>query len=215
MNHLVDFRSPGFMRITQETGEDSPKWPSSLEHLQLSGTIDIFLGTFRWPENMTHLTLKHCVNLSLEVMTGILSNGQLEAQLKRLTISTYNRGLQPECIHLIPAFLPNLLFLSIPGDLVQDMFFSMIGYQKTELALEVLEFGHTHTGDKLDFAVQSLVDLLDTNLPRLRSVGFHTMYGEYPDLDDVLLERAAKKGDDGLHISDETIEFDDGTYYFD
>lgn len=163
---------------------------------------------------MAQLCLKNCQNLSLEVMTGLLSNPQLDTRLKRLTLSTYNRGLQPECIHLILAFLPNLLFLSIPGDLVHDMFFSMIEYQRTELALEVLELGHTHTGERLHFNMQSLIDLLDSSLPHLRAVGFHTMYGEYPDLDDALLERVEELGD-ALQVSDETVEFDVGTYYFD
>ncbi|OKL60700.1 hypothetical protein UA08_04258 [Talaromyces atroroseus] len=220
MQHLVDFRAPGFMRITQDTvalraDSGGPTWPASIEQLQLSGTIDINMGTFRWPENITQLTLKHCMNLSLYVMTGLLGNHQLDENLKRLTVSTYNRGLQPECIHLIPVFLPNLLFLSIPGDLVHDIFFSMMKHRGKKLALEVLELGHTHTGDKLDFSIQSLINVLDTSLPNLRAVGFHTMYGDdHPDLDDALLKRAEEKADE-LPISDETVEFDAGTYYFD
>lgn len=163
---------------------------------------------------MTQLCLKNCQNLSLENMTNLVSNPQLDARLKRLTISTYNRGLQPECVRLIPAFLPNLLFLSVPGDLVQDTFFSMLDYQRHELALEVLELGHTHTGERLQFHMQSLIDLLDSRLPYLRAVGFHTMYGEYPDLDDALLERAEALGEE-MRVSEETDEFDVGTYYFD
>jgi hypothetical protein len=213
MKRLTTFRSPLSMRITQEPS--SAKWPTSLESLQLSGTIETPMETFHWPENMTQLCLKNCQNLSLENMTNLLSNPQLDAKLKRLTISTYNRGLQPECIHLIPAFLPGLLFLSIPGDLVQDTFFSMLEYQRTSLALEVLEFGHTHTGERLHFHMQSLIDLLDSRLPYLRAVGFHTMYGEYPDLDDALLERAEELGEEQMQVSDETGEFDVGTYYFD
>jgi hypothetical protein len=213
MKRLATFRSPQFMRITNEPSTII-KWPPNLEILQLSGTIETPIDFFCWPENMAQLCLKNCQNLSLEVMTGLLSNPQLDTRLKRLTLSTYNRGLQPECIHLIPAFLPNLLFLSIPGDLVQDMFFSMIEYQRTELALEVLELGHTHTGERLHFKMQSLIDLLDSSLPHLRAVGFHTMYGEYPDLDDALLERVEELGD-VLQVSDETVEFDVGTYYFD
>jgi hypothetical protein len=220
MRHLVDFRGPGFMRITHDTmalhgGGGGPKWPPNIEHLQLSAKIETGMGTFDWPQNMTQLTLIKCENLSLDVMTGILSNPQLEETLKRLTISTYNRGLQPECIHLVPAFLPNLLFLSVPGDLLQDTFFSMIEYQGTKLALEVLELGFTHTGDKLDFSVQSLINVLDTSLPHLRTVGFHTIYGDdFPDLDDALMDRAEEKGDE-MNVSDETIEFDAGTYFFD
>ncbi|EED20190.1 F-box domain protein [Talaromyces stipitatus ATCC 10500] len=218
MKRLITFRSPASMRITHEPFSkhtEYPKWPPNLTTLQLSGTIETSsMDTFHWPENITQLCLKNCLTLSLEVMTAILSNPQLGTKLKRLTISTYNRGLQPECIHLIPAFLPNLVFLSIPGDLVQDMFFSMIAYQCTELALEVLELGHTHTGERFDFEIQSLIDLLDSKLPYLRAVGFHTMYGEYPDLDDALLERAEERGND-LRVSEETEEFDVGTYYFD
>lgn len=90
----------------------------------------------------------------------------------------------------------------------------MIEYQKTGLALEVLEFGHTHTGEKFDFSMQSIIELLNTSLPHLRAVGFHNMYGEYEDLDDALLERVEEQGD-SIHISEETCEFDAGTYYFD
>lgn len=63
--------------------------------------------------------------------------------------------------------------------------------------------------------MQSLIDLLDSSLPYLRAVGFHTMYGEYPDLDDALLERVEELGEQQMQVSDETVEFDVGTYYFD
>ncbi|KAH8692938.1 F-box domain protein [Talaromyces proteolyticus] len=215
MEQLLNFRTPRFMRISRKgMKEEDRKWPSNLRTLQLGGSMDAKMHTFPWPENISSLCLKHCMNLSLNTMTGILSNRLLGQNLKRLTISTYNRGLQPECIHLIPAYLTNLLFLSIPGDLVQDIFFTLIQVQKCELALEVVEFGHTHTSEKLDFSIQSIIDTLDSGLPNLRAVGFHTMYGEYIDLDDALLEHAEDRGED-LQISDETVEFDAGTYYFD
>jgi len=84
------------------------------------------MANFPWPELMSSLSLKHCMNLSYDIMPGILDKLSLESNLKRLSISTYNRGLQPECINLIPTFLPNLLFLGVPGDLVQDVFFTLI-----------------------------------------------------------------------------------------
>jgi hypothetical protein len=215
MERLINLRTPRFMRITQEALEkEGQKWPRKIQTLQLSGTIDVNMASFPWPEIMSSLSLQHCMNLSYEIMTGILDKLSLEQTLKRLSISTYNRGLQPECINLIPTFLPNLLFLGVPGDLVQDIFFTLIQCRKTDLALEVLEFGHTHTGDKLDLSMQFIIDALHQGLPNLRAVGFHTMFGEYDDLDDALLEHAEKRGDK-LQISDETIEFDPGTYYFD
>lgn len=213
MERLVNLRTPRFMRITQEE-KQGLKWPPKIQTLQLSGSIDVNMASFPWPEKMSSLSLQHCMNLSYEIMPGILDKLSVEPNLKWLSISTYNRGLQPECINLIPSYLPNLLFLGVPGDLVQDIFFTLIQSRKSDLALEVLEFGHTHTGDKLDLSMQFIIDALHQWLPNLRAVGFHTMFGEYDDLDDALLEHAEKRGDK-LQISDETIEFDPGTYYFD
>ena len=146
MGQLVNLRTPRFMRITQKGLEkEGPVWPPKLQTLQLSGVIEVNMASFVWPENMSSLSLKHCMNLSVEVMPSVLEKMSLMSSLKRLSISTYNRGLQPECINLIPALLPNLLFLGIPGDLVQDMFFTLIQCRRSsddDLALEVLEFGH-------------------------------------------------------------------------
>lgn len=94
----------------------------------------------------------------------------------------------------------------------------MIEHQTTHepLALEVLELGHAHNGETPDFDVQLLMDLLHSKLPHLRAVGFHTMYGEYEDLDNALLERAEEReGGEEERVSDEMAEFDVGTYYYD
>jgi hypothetical protein len=100
---------------------------------------------------------------------------------------------------------------------VQDIFFAMLQATRPELALEVLEFGLSHTGDTLDFSLLSLIAVLDISFPHLRAVGFHDMYGDLDgcaDLDDALVAHTSEMGQK-LHISDETAEFEVGTYYFD
>lgn len=179
------------------------------------------MQSFLWPENLTRLTLKNCADLSFHAMRRLVANPQLGRSLRRLTVSTFNRGLQTESIQVILSYLPNLVFLSVPGDLVFDDFFDTLrrGYYQQRaqqpLALEVLELSFSHTGDAREFEWQSLIDTLDNALANLRAVGVHDMFlGELlPDeLDDALTERAEKRK---LPVSEDTEEWGVGVYCID
>lgn len=143
-----------------------------------------------------------------------MSSPQLGTRLKRLTVSPNNRNLQPESINAIPAFLPGLTFVSVPGDLVEEAFFDILSYMSPPLALEALEFGHPSADPRINFSTMSLVQALNGGLARLRVVGFADVFCteqrvlEDEEIDNVLQQRGrpAQSGD----------ELDDnvGVYYF-
>lgn len=128
-----------------------------------------------------------------------MSSPQLSRCLSRLTISGFNRNLQPQSINAIPAFLPGLEFLSVPGDLVEETFFDMLGYMTPPLALETLEFGNPHFESVIGFATVSLVETLDAGLANLRAVGFAEAYLteqrilEDEEIDNVLQARVKER----------------------
>lgn len=205
---------------------DRLPWPPKLQRLQVSGKFADDMRSFLWPEHLTRLTLKNCADLSLQAMSRLVANPHLGRSLRRLTVSTFNRGLQTESIQVILTHLPNLVFLSVPGDLVFDDFFDSLRRdyyqqqqqqraQRQSLALEVLELSFSHTGDAREFEWQSLIDTLDNALGNLRAVGVHDMFlGELlPDeLDDALTERAEKRK---LPVSEDTEEWGVGVYCID
>lgn len=104
-----------------------------------------------------------------------MSSPQLDRGLKRLTVSNLNRNLQPESINAIPAFLPNLTFLSVPGDLVEDTFLDIVAHM-APLSLQVLEFGYPYSNAELGFRTKSLHEALNGGLAELRSVGFAEVF---------------------------------------
>ena len=128
-----------------------------------------------------------------------MSSPQLSRCLSRLTILGFNRNLQPQSINAIPAFLPGLEFLSVPGDLVEETFFDMLGYMTPPLALVVLEFGNPHFESVIGFSTASLVETLDAGLANLRAVGFAEAYLteqrilEDEEIDNVLQARVKEK----------------------
>lgn len=109
-------------------------------------------------------------------MGCLVSSPLLSQRLNRLTISGSNRHLQPESINAIPAFLPGLKFLSIPGDLVEESFFDILTYTAPPLGLEVLEIGNPHFEAALGFSTKALVTALGTGLANLKAVGFAEAY---------------------------------------
>lgn len=130
---------------------------------------------------------------------SLISSPHLAACLSRLTISGSNRNLSPESINAIPAFLPGLSFLSIPGDLVEESFFDMLNYMVPPLALEVLEFGNPFFEEMLGFSTASLVETFATGLGNLRAVGFADAFlteqriQEDEEIDNVLQRRIRGK----------------------
>ncbi|KAF9886082.1 hypothetical protein FE257_012017 [Aspergillus nanangensis] len=199
-------------RSNSNDNNTEPAWPPHLHRLQVSGRFSPHqIPLFIWPSALTSLTLKNCVDLSVENIGSLMSSPQL-GQLKRLTISNANRHLHPDSINAIPAFLPSLIFLSVPGDLIEDTFFDMLHHMIPPLALETLEFGYPHLDASLNFSTKALVQTLETGLANLRAVGFSELFcsdqriQEDEEIDDLLERRAAEQ--DGA-----SGEFDVGVYY--
>lgn len=152
-------------------------WPPHLSRLQISGHFSpTLISSFPWPSSLTSLTLKNCADLSVNPMGCLVSSPHLSQRLARLTISGSNRNLQPESINAIPAFLPGLKFLSVPGDLVDESFFDLLSYTAPPLNLEVLEIGNPHFEASLGFSTKALVTALGSGLANLRAVGFAEAY---------------------------------------
>lgn len=172
MPKLVALKLPQSTILTDPESSQST-WPPTLTRLQISGRFNpLLIPTFSWPPSLTSLSLKNCSELSLSNLSSLLSSPHLGEKLTRLTISGANRGLTPDSINAIPAFLPNLIFLSVPGDMVEDSFFIILCHMFPPLGLEVLEFGLPCVDLKVNFTTKTLLGALDTGLPRLRSIGF-------------------------------------------
>lgn len=155
-------------------------------------------------------------------MSDLISSPQLGRRLKRLKVSNSNRGLQPESINVIPAFLPGLTSLSVPGDLVMETFFDMLrSFHRTPLALEVLELDAPCTDGAPEFTTETLLDALNKGLSNLRAIGFHEIYctderlAEDEDIDEALKERAKRRSATAGSESDAEEREDEvvGVYY--
>jgi hypothetical protein len=152
------------------------------------------------------LTLKNCSDLSVSNLGSLISSPHLATSLSRLTISGANRNLSPESINAIPAFLPRLNFLSIPGDLVEESFFDMLNYMVPPLTLEVLEFGNPFFEATLGFSTAALVESFATGLGNLRAVGFADAFLteqrilEDEEIDNVLQRRIREKAKPALQV---------------
>ncbi|PYH95553.1 hypothetical protein BO71DRAFT_482847 [Aspergillus ellipticus CBS 707.79] len=200
-------------------------WPPNLHRLQLSGQfVSLAIAAFPWPRTLTSLTLKNCTDLSVSNLGSLMSNPRL-ATLKRLVISGFNRNLQPESINAVPVFLPELISLSVPGDLVNDSFFDIISHMHPPLPLETLEFDFPSIDPSISFRTDSLVTALGYGLENLRSVGFSEVFCtnqriiEDEEIDEVLLTRFAKKPSSQFESSQNGAEKGDdagpvvGVYY--
>ena len=147
-----------------------------------------------------------------------MSSPQLGESLQRLTISGSNRGLTPESINAIPAFLPKLNFLSVPGDMVEDSFFIILCHVFPPLELEVLEFGFPCEEFKLSFETKTLICALDSGLASLRSIGFvedlvpDERQEEDVEIDNALQERVKRRdSQSGAESRDDEEQV--GVYY--
>ncbi|KAI9929270.1 hypothetical protein MW887_001678 [Aspergillus wentii] len=224
LTKLTTLRLPQSTSIVKpESLDSSADWPPLLERLQLGGRFSpTVISYFRPPPRLTSLTLKTCADLSLENLGGLLGNPWIGQNLKRLTISGSNRGLQPECICAIPSYLPELVFLHVPGDLVENTFFDIL-HLAGPPALEVLEFGYPYADNTLKFDTADLVHALEKDLTNVCSVGFSEIFCtelrilEDEMIDDVLLNRSRKqpipRGVEEDHENDELDDTEVGVYY--
>lgn len=224
LQKLITLRLPRHTCLTSTdtvpTTTTTIRWPPRLQRLQISGTFSpLTISPFPFPPHLTSLTLKNCDNLSVTSLAALLSNPHLGASLERLTISHLNRNLDPGFSNAVLAFLPELTFLSVPGDLLEDVFFDIIAYMTTPLSLRVLELGHPYTEPRLGFSTQSLIAALGGGLARLRSVGFADVFVteqrivEDEEIDRILQKRAASLRDDSGGDVDVDVDVDVGVYY--
>lgn len=103
--------------------------------------------------------------------------------------------------------LPNLLVLTVPGDLVEEFFFGALAVHHMN-QLRTLELDLPYREPMLGFSLNSLIQALPTGFPRLRSVGISTAFvstlPEEEELDFALQERASETGSEPT---------DGGVYY--
>ncbi|KNG88802.1 F-box domain protein [Aspergillus nomiae NRRL 13137] len=218
LHKLVTLRLPQSTILTDPESAKVP-WPPSLHRLQISGRFNpLLIPTFSWPPALTSLALKNCSDLSVSNLSSLMSSPQLGESLQRLTISGSNRGLTPESINAIPAFLPKLNFLSVPGDMVEDSFFIILCHVFPPLELEALEFGFPCEEFKLSFETKTLICALDSGLASLRSVGFvedlvpDERQEEDIEIDNALQERVKRRdSQSGTEIRDDEEQV--GVYY--
>ncbi|ODM18984.1 hypothetical protein SI65_05601 [Aspergillus cristatus] len=210
LTKLLTLRLPRSTSLDEFQAQASQlaSWPLRLYRLQFSGSFSATaIPSFAWPPSLTSLTLKNCSDLSVNNLGSLISNPNLATSLSRLTISGSNRNLSPESINAIPAFLPGLNFLSIPGDLVQESFFDMLNYMVPPLALEVLEFGNPFFEATLGFSTAALVESFATGLGNLRAVGFADTFLteqrilEDEEIDNVLQRRIREKSKPALQAA--------------
>ena len=179
LRHLEKLHTLRLPRHTSLTTTTTVRWPSTLHRVQVSGTFSTSaISSFSWPPHLNSRTLENCNDLSVNSLGSLISSPQLDSRLRRLTISHLNRNLQPESICAIPAFLPRLAFLSVPGDLVDDAFFDLLRPfpLSAPLSLQVLELGYPYLDPEVGFQTTSLLDTLDAGLSQLRSVGFAEVF---------------------------------------
>ncbi|OJJ51351.1 hypothetical protein ASPZODRAFT_55894 [Penicilliopsis zonata CBS 506.65] len=198
LHQLISLRLPQFTSFTVPE-ETQLRLPPHLERLQISGSFSQSTVSFcSWPSSLKSLTLLNCVDLSVSSLGAILSTPLLSDTLKSLTISYANRGLQPESITMIPVFLPGLLLLNVPGDLVEESFFDLLNTLSPPVALQTLELDHPCSDPSLNFEASSLLTALHRGLSNLLSIGFSQTFVtdqtflEHEDIDDVLLQRTTE-----------------------
>ncbi|PLB45713.1 F-box domain protein [Aspergillus steynii IBT 23096] len=194
------------------------EWPPQLTRLQLSGRFNpLTIPTFAWPLSLTSLSLKNCSDLSVSNLGSLMSSPYLNHSLQRLSISGANRGLQPESVNAILAFLPRLTTLSIPGDMVEDTFFEILCHMAPAVALEVLEFSYPSLDPNLVFSTEALIRALGSGLANLRAVGFADLFcteqrvEEDEDVEEILQKRAAERSGEGGYEEREDLLV--GVYY--
>lgn len=175
-------------------------WPASLHDILMGGAFsESILSTISWPPNLTSLELENCEDLSVDTLGALLSTPHLGRTLKSFTITERNDMLTPESINIIPALLPALEYLSVPGDLVKDSFFEKLAYMTTSWGLRTLALGDNYEALDLDFSTHWLLRALNGGLAKLRSVEFTSEFLDEMQIRDnkeihaVLLKRAGFK----------------------
>lgn len=220
LHKLSTLRLPRSTILTspESSSASAVSWPPQLTRLQLSGRFNpLTIPSFAWPPSLTSLSLKNCSDLSVSNLGSLMSSPHLNRSLQRLSISGANRGLQPESVNAILAFLPGLTTLSIPGDMVEDTFFEILCHMAPAVALEVLEFSYPSLDPNLVFSTEALLRALGSGLGNLRAVGFADLFcteqrvEEDEDIEEILQKRVAEREREGRYDGKEDLLV--GVYY--
>ncbi|KAL2868662.1 F-box domain protein [Aspergillus lucknowensis] len=200
LSNLQGLHTLRLPQSTSITGSDSFSipWSPKIRRLQFSGHFSAApMRSFPWPPSLTNLTLKNCDDLSLANLSSLMCSPSLSRTLKRLTISGQNRRLSSESISSILALIPELSFLSIPGDMVDGTFFELLCHIGIP-TLKVLEFGYPAVDPAVYFTTEGLLKALEYGLPNLSAVGFAEVFCSDDEtldddaVDNFLLDRMEK-----------------------
>lgn len=235
LQNLRSLRLPNSDIIEVPVGEDT-SWPPGLKILEFSGHLPQSPESITWPPCLKTLSLLHCVEIQSDPMCRLLGSLVSCGTLKNLIITESPGEVDEEGIASIPLILPNLIFLSVPGQYLDDSFFSTLFLAalapsfSSPLPLKILQFGYS-SEPPIEFSLRVFQDVLCGVLSNIRVIGFHEMWcGELgivdeEELEDVLFATAVSRakaagkdrGKDGVPaISEQDMrDVDLEVYYFD
>ncbi|PYH40972.1 F-box domain protein [Aspergillus saccharolyticus JOP 1030-1] len=204
-NNLIP--PPPSTLLSSSASPSTIPWPPRLQNLQVTGdfsTNPLLARYFAWPPALTSLILKNCKNLDSSPLTTILlENPSLHTTLKRLKIDPSNH-LSLTFVNQLPLTMPNLDYLSVPGDTIDLTFFENLDERmqllRQPLALRTLEIDQPCSdtaASLMYFTPPTLVHALQNGLANVRSVGISEAWelkgGEVEEIDSVLRSRFSKK----------------------
>ncbi|PGH05067.1 hypothetical protein GX51_03165 [Blastomyces parvus] len=214
LDHLRRLRLPRNTDINT-AGIDLP-WPPSLRKLEISGNLDAAtMRAFAWPPKISSLTLAGNALRDREVIPAVLDSAHLRTHLKSLRIP-YEMHHTPGHAELLLRCIPNLLYLSIQGDLVKPRFFHTLASFRQPLPLEILALEQSQGFP--DFSKEDFVDALDWGLSNLRLLGLHESHPSRlrkvsdDELDELLQRSAHRAGHSMDEIESGAVSV--GVYHF-
>ncbi|PYI30315.1 hypothetical protein BP00DRAFT_346531 [Aspergillus indologenus CBS 114.80] len=213
---LTTLRLPRTHHLTPPPPSTAPStatsaipWPPRLQNLQLTGDFaanPALARYFSWPAALTSLILKDCKDLDDSPLTTLLLGDPARpaATLRRLKIDPSNR-LPLTFVNRLPLTLPDLDYLSVPGDAVDFTFFENLDERaqllRQPVAWRTLELDRPCSEDTaaslMYFTPGTLVHALQAGLAHVRAVGISDAWelkgGEVEEIDAVLRSRFSKK----------------------
>ncbi|KAL2362649.1 hypothetical protein RJZ56_004453 [Blastomyces dermatitidis] len=191
-------------------------WPPNLRKLEISGKLDAAtMHAFVWPPKISSITLAGNALREPDVIPAVLGNPYLRTHLKSLRIP-YEIHHTPEHAELLLHCIPNLLYLSIQGDLAKPRFFHTLASFPRPLLLEILALEQSQGFP--DFSKEDFVDALDGGLRNLRLLGLHESHPSRlrrvsdDELDELLRYSARRAGHSMNEI--ESGDLPVGVYHF-
>ncbi|RAH42087.1 F-box domain protein [Aspergillus brunneoviolaceus CBS 621.78] len=215
LTRLTTLRLPRTHHLTPPPASTPPStatsaipWPPRLQNLQLTGDFSAnpaLARYFSWPPALTSLILKNCKDLDNSPLTTLfLTDPALPTTLRRLKIDPSN-SLSLTFVNRLPLTLPDLDYLSVPGDTLDFTFFENLDERvqllREPVAWRTLELDHPCSEDTaaslMYFTPGTLVHALQHGLAHVRAVGISEAWelkgGEVEEIDAVLRSRFSKK----------------------